>query len=231
MILERPEFSRKMSVEQFTQYYWYKEELKAICKHHELSTQGTKAELESRIIDFLNGKKPTNMRNKNMKVRKNQNSSTITLQTKLIPDGFKFNKQARDFFKDYYQVSKFSFTKDMAAALREAERTGDYNMTVADLLKVYEAGSNVANKKQTAEDKTYEWNQFVTDFNKDSRTKVYKNKMKVAALLWNKVKHQAGPRTYRSELLEKFKDDILPHFYSKKGGLNDDDVSMNRMNR
>ncbi len=197
-----------MPVEQFTQYYWYKDELITICKQHELPPEGTKAELESRIIDFLNGKKTTDMRNKNTKVRKNKKSSTLTLQTKLIPDGFKFNKQAREFFKQYYQVSTFSFTKEMAAALREAERTGDYEMTVADLLKVYEAGSTVTDKKQNAEEKTYEWNQFVKDFNKDNRTKVYKNKMKVAALLWNKVKHQAGPRTYRPELLDHFQDDI-----------------------
>ncbi|NGQ95137.1 hypothetical protein G3578_08150 [Brevibacillus sp. SYP-B805] len=52
--------------------------------------------------------------------------------------GFKFNRTARAFFQAYYGVKRFSLTKEMAAALREAEKRRDYEMTVADLIEVYE---------------------------------------------------------------------------------------------
>lgn len=77
---------------------------------------------------------------------------------RLIPDGFKFNKQAREFFAKYYNAEKFSFTKEMAAALRKAEQTGDTGMTMADLIAVYEGK---ATTPESREEKTYQWNRFV----------------------------------------------------------------------
>ena len=91
----------------------------------------------------------------------------------------------------------------MAAALRKAEQTNDYEMTVADLIKVYETTKNNPPKK-SAEEKTYEWNQFVKDFHKDSRTKGMKNKMKIAATLWKTIRQRPGPRKYSNDLLEQF---------------------------
>ncbi|MFK4011490.1 hypothetical protein [Bacillus cereus] len=71
----------------------------------------------------------------------------------------------------------FSFSKDVAVALalalREAERKGDFDMSVKDLIKFYEEGKK--RKKNTRidypEERTYQWNNFVREFNKDSRIK------------------------------------------------------------
>src|SRR5699024_4048066 len=107
----------------------------------------------------------------NLKHRHRQQSDQkITLDMKLIPEGFKFNQQARKFFQQYYDVPKFSFTKQMATALREAEKTNDLTMTVRDLIEVYET-TKYKKPIQTNEEKTYEWNEFVKDFHKDQRTK------------------------------------------------------------
>lgn|SRR5690625_585591 len=200
----RPEFSEKMSIEKFETYYWYKDELKEICRTYQLPVSGTKAELEQYIKRFLAGKKVKDVREHNARIRKRSNpSNKVTLNMRLIPDGFKFNHEAREFFKDYYNVSKFSFTKHMAAALRKAEQTNDYEMTVADLIYVYESTKNKP-AKESAEEKTYEWNQFVKDFHKDFRTKGLENKMKVAAVLWNTIRHQPGPRKYTTKLLDQY---------------------------
>ena len=46
----------------------------------------------------------------------------ITIDTPLIPNGFRFNQKARDFFSCYFDVKRFKFTKEMCEALREAEK-------------------------------------------------------------------------------------------------------------
>src|SRR5690625_1321214 len=118
----RPKFNGQMNIEEFEAYYWYKEELKEICRSHQLPVSGTKAELEEYIKKFLTGDHFINNRARNIKIRKNAQRGEIILETRLITDGFKFNQQAKDFFQNYYNVTKFSFTKHMAAALREAEK-------------------------------------------------------------------------------------------------------------
>ncbi|CUB38333.1 SAP domain-containing protein [Bacillus cereus] len=208
--INRPAFDKRMSIQEFTQHYWYKEELKKICLECNISSHGTKAELERKIKEFLSGKTVVDSRQQNANMRKSVESNEITLETKLIPEGFKFNQKARDFFANYYNVPKFTFTKDMAAALREAERKGDFDMSVKDLIKIYEEGKK--RKKNTRidspEERTYQWNNFVREFNKDSRTKGMKNKMNIASFLWKVVKTNPGPKEYRKELIDEFLHEI-----------------------
>ncbi|MCC2252734.1 SAP domain-containing protein [Virgibacillus sp. AGTR] len=200
------DFNRNMSVKEFSQHYWYKEELKRICIDCKIPSHGTKAELESKIKNYLSGKKVGDNRQKVSNIRKGVRSTKITVATKLIPEGFKFNQTAREFFANYYNVPKFKFTKEMASALREAERQGDLNMTVGDLIKIYEKGKNGEENHSiiSPEEKTYQWNNFVRDFNKDTRTQCMKNKMKIAAFLWNYVKTNPGPKEYNEDLLDQF---------------------------
>lgn len=205
--INRPDFNRNMSVEEFSQHYWYKEELKRICADCKIPSYGTKAELETKIKNYLSGKKVVDHRQQMSNMRKGMSSNSITVDTKLIPEGFKFNQKAREFFANYYNVPKFKFTKDMASALREAERQGDLDMTVADLIKIYEKGKDGKKKNNVVnspEEKTYQWNNFVSDFNRDIRTQGMKNKMKVAAFLWNYVKTNPGPKKYNKDLLDQF---------------------------
>ena len=49
---------------------------------------------------------------------------------------------------------------------------------------------------------------FVRDFNKDSRSKFFKDKMKVAALLWRKVRDNPGEKRYRSSLIDEYRNEI-----------------------
>ncbi|MFF2092017.1 SAP domain-containing protein [Paenibacillus sp. NPDC058174] len=158
---ERPPFSKALTVQQFELHYWYKNELINVCKTHNIPASGTKAELEERIKKWLAGEEMTDHRQAGTALRKKKQEShkELTLSTKLIPDGFKFNQQARNFFASYYKKQKFSFTKEMAALLREAKRRGDMEMTIADLIEVYEGKTSLV----TSEEKTYQWNNFVKD--------------------------------------------------------------------
>lgn len=211
----RPQFSSRLTVEEFEKHYWYKTELEKICREYDLPSQGTKAELQVYIKEFLSGRKPSNKRAASSRVRKSTalSKEEITLDTKLIGDGFKLNKDARSFFAEYFNVEKFSFTKDMAIALRKAEEENNLEMTVRDLIKVYvESKSNKKGSKkkiiENEEEKTYQWNNFVRDFFEDENTKVFNRNMKVAAYLWSKVRDNPGEKRYSSELLEEYRDEL-----------------------
>ena len=209
----RPKFPRDLSLKQFSAYYWYKDELAAICRQVGLEAAGTKAELQNRIIDFLrSGKIPKRSRRGHFsQIRKTAAANTaLSLSTRLIPEGFKFNRTAREFFAKYFNVKKFSFTKEMAAALREAEKRGDLERTVADLVAVYEKTKKPKTKaaRKSAEEKTYQWNGFVRAFNRDARTRGLANRMQVATLLWRQVRERAGIKTYSPQLLDEFAEAI-----------------------
>ncbi|GIP24656.1 SAP domain-containing protein [Paenibacillus sp. J22TS3] len=197
---QRPLFSKNITIQEFEMHYWYKEELVGICRELGLPSFGTKAELEIRIKNLLAGEASPDRRLVNTGVRKKTELRELSLDTRLIPDGFKFNQTAREFFAKYYNKKKFSFTKEMAAALREAERLGDMEMTVADLIKIYEGEKPLA----SLEERTYQWNNFVKDFNKDARTKKIIDRMKVAAQLWGKVRDNPGHKRYSPDLLEEY---------------------------
>lgn len=197
----RPKFSLQLSLQEFEKHYWYKAELSEICRQFGVPAAGTKAELEARIRKLLSGESIGPQRHENAIRRKRQQMKEITLETRLIPDGFKFNRQTRQFFAAYFKQEKFSFTKEMAAALREAERRGDHEMTVADLIAVYEGKRPVENM----DEKSYEWNRFVQDFNRDPMSRqVKQNRMQVAAALWKQVRDNPGPKRYSPELLESY---------------------------
>lgn len=200
-----------MTVEEFRKHYWYKLELQEICRKYKISSNGTKAELEQYIENFLSGHNSVNVSKKAHKIRYSKHiTKKISVDMKLIEDGFKFNNEARNFFADYFNVKKFSFTKEMGTALRKAEKNNDTDMTVADLIEIYinSKSKNGNESRDSTEEKTYQWNNFVRDFNKDESSKKFKNKMKVASILWGKVRDNPGPKIYDHSLLEKYSSEL-----------------------
>lgn len=185
--------------------YFYKTELAKLCHERNLPTYGTKAELAHYLTLYLNDVSPSKI----IPIRKNQprSSSTqkLTLDTKLIGDGFKFNKTARTFFENYYHVNKFSFTKTMATIKRRVEAENNTTYSIRDLISELEKASRII---ETPEERTYEWNQFVKDFNKDPASKQFHSRMKVAAILWKVVRDSRLPKMYSHELMAQCFDQI-----------------------
>lgn len=196
----------RMSLDSFKNRYWYKAELTKLCSKFGLSSHGTKAELQERIQGFLKtGRKDNRVsRSEKNKQRLSKSFDTISLTTRLIPDGFKFNRVSRTFFADYFGVKKFSFTKGMAQALRDAEKRSDLDMTVQNLIEIYQATQSQKKKgtfvSNAPEEKTYQWNQFVKDFSKDPRTSQLPNKLKVAAELWKIIRQSQRPKYFSPKI-------------------------------
>ena len=200
-----------LTLEEYKNRYWHKTELTKVCSELGLSSHGTKAELQERIQIFLKTGQKNSHLNRLEKNRKrlSKSLSSISLTTRLIPDGFKFNHVSRQFFADYFGVKKFSFTKEMAQALRAAEKRSDTDMTVKNLIKVYKTTQSQKRKgifkSEAPEEKTYQWNQFVKDFSKDPKTAKFPNRLKVAAKLWKQVRDSdQTDRSYKPEMLNNY---------------------------
>jgi len=182
----------------FFEKYWYKQELVTLCKKLEISKNGTKAELQHRILNYIQTGKIDEI--KIVKHAK-RNNSPITLESCFIRDGLKFNKKLRDFMSNYFNIKKFTFTKYMGAAVRKAKNNGT-DITVKELIDIYKQPKS--SFKETPEDKTYQWNTFVKDFFQSSHSDKYTNKLVVASILWNIAKKNVD-KVYSNDLLENNK--------------------------
>lgn len=201
------DFTDKMSVQEFREKYWYKSDLQKICQRYKLPTYGTKYELRQYICQLLKGKdvkeiKAVRKRHRNGKLL----AKEITPKTKILQSGFSLNAEARKFFCTYFHVAKFSFNKSMGIKMRQIETSQDTNATVNDLIIAYKNQLTVSSNSH--EEATYQWNTFVKDFNSDPISKKYSSKMKVAAVLWQKVKKSKLDKKYNRQLLLKNQDDI-----------------------
>lgn len=219
----RPQFKDIASFEEFSKYYWYREELKKICKALGLDSSGMKAELNRVIEEYFKGNKiapkprktaerpksavgtpGASSKPKNRAAASNATSGELTLKTSLVACDFKFSQRARDFFSSQTGIKNFKFNADMVATVKKVKETGDMSFTVGDLLDVYYGKKTYARYDKVS----LQWNKFVQDFCADPATAAFPNKLKTAAALWKVVRDSTRPKVYKHELLEEFLDKI-----------------------
>ena len=224
--MQRPDFDSIKDFEEFSKYYWYREELIKICKAHGLKADGGKIELNKVIEAYFNGEKilpekKKRLLNNNLniegkekrlfesdedidenKMRRNKKSvvTELTLDTGLIECGFTFGNRFREFFSKQTGVEKFKFNVDMVATAKKVKETGDEAFTLGDLLDIYYGKQTYATYDKSA----LQWNKFVKDFCADDATLRFENRLKAAAKLWKIVRESDRKKEYSHELLEKY---------------------------
>ena len=196
----RPNFRDIKSFEEFSRYYWYREELAEICKSLELEYRCTKQELNHIIEQYFKGNR---VEKSVQKLTKNQ-TKAITLNTTLFECGFSFNQKFREYFSAVTGVNPFKFNADMATAWRKVKAENDLNFTIKDMLKVYYGESDYAKYDNSA----CQWNQFLKDFCSDEFSDYYSDKLKVAAILWKEVRDSKNEKIYSRQLLNEYGDKI-----------------------
>ena len=196
----RPNFRDIISFEEFSRYYWYREELAEICKSLELEYRCTKQELNHIIEQYFKGNR---VEKSVKKLTKNQ-TKAITLNTTLFECGFSFNQKFREYFSAVTGVNPFKFNADMATAWRKVKAENDLNFTIQDMLKVYYGESDYAKYDNSA----CPWNQFLKDFCSDEFSDYYSDKLKVAAILWKEVRDSKNEKIYSRQLLNEYGDKI-----------------------
>lgn len=196
--MNRPNFKEIKNYEEFSKYYWYRDELKQICKKLGISNNGTKKELNYYIEQYYNGKL---IKKEKIKSYKSINSN-ITLESKLLECGFCFNQKFRDYFSKLTNTKNFKFNANMATTWRIVKKNNDENCTIKDMLDIY------YNKKEYAkyDNSSCEWNKFLKDFCNDKRNNIFKNKMKVASIIWKEIRNSTKEKIYTENLTKEYND-------------------------
>lgn len=99
----------------------------------------------------------------------------------------------------------------MAAAWRKVKAEGNDRFTLRDMLAIYQGQSTYAKYDNAS----CQWNQFLKDFCADENNAAFQPKLKVAAILWQKVKHSTAPKVYHQQLVKNFWDDISMYWKRK----------------
>lgn len=198
--MERPRFEDIKTYGEFSEYYWYRAELSAICKSLGLEYLGDKAELERIIAAWFDGVKILHKPRKAVKAT----TKELTLDTPLIDCGFTFGQRFRDFYIAQTGDENFRFTADTVATARTVKANGDRSFTLGDLLEVKRG-----NKTYVAFDNSScRWNKFLKDFCADPANGIYPDKLKTASKFWALLRESNEPKTYSRTFIDKNKDKI-----------------------
>ena len=201
--MERPDFDSIKSFEEFSKYYWYRDELVKICRAHGLKCVGSKIELNEVVRAYFSGEKI--LPEKKPARKKGCATEKLCPELGIIECGFTFGNLFREFFSEQTGEPHFKFNVDMVATVKAVKENGDETFTLGDLLDVYYGKKVYAKYDRSA----LQWNRFVKDFCADDATKVFGERLKAAASLWKIVRDSDMEKVYSRELLEKYRDSIF----------------------
>ncbi|MBR4271624.1 MAG: hypothetical protein IKQ30_16030 [Bacteroidales bacterium] len=196
MPTSRPPFSEIKTYQEFSKYYWYRDELIQICRELGLPSSGMKLELSRNIQAYFNGE-PIEEK---LKVKTSKSVVTnASLSTKLLECGFTFGPKFREFFAEQTGIKNFKYNADMVATVKKVKEDNDTTFTLGDLLEIYYRRKTYAIYDKSA----LQWNKFVHDFCADPRTANIPDKLKTAALLWRIVRESTREKIYTPQLLDE----------------------------
>lgn len=198
--MERPNFTQIKSYAEFCKYYWYREELVAICKSLELEYVGGKIELNEIIRAYFDGERILHK----PKARIKPVACELTLDTPLIDCGFTFGPKFRDFYIKVTGDKCFKFTADMVATAKAVKQNSDRAFTLGDLLDV-----KLGKKKYAEYDKSScQWNKFLHDFCADDYTARFADRFRAASAFWAILRDSDLPKVYTREFISQNLDNV-----------------------
>ena len=189
----RPPLTKDLKSEDFRQYYFLKEELKDFCKNEGLKVNGSKNQLEERIIYYLDtGRSLDDSRhieNKDNYSKSKSNKATTSKEIRLdsiLGENFKCSEDKREVFEK--EIGKgFKFKVQFQKWLK-----ANPNKTYQDAIKAYYEIQN--SNEKTAIDKQFQYNQYIRDFFKDNDDKTLEDAIKC----WNYKKSLKGHNRYEN---------------------------------
>lgn len=203
----RPQFNEIKSFSEFSKFYWYRDELKAICKQLGLDSSGMKAELNHNIEEYFKGNLILPKPHEAIRARISSSSDDIplTLETTLLSCNFRFTQRFRDFFSEQTGIKSFKFNTDMVATVKKVRETKDTSFTLGDMLDIFYGRKTYAHYDKSC----LQWNKFVQDFCADPAANQFPNKLKVAAILWREVRNSTREKVYNTSLLNEFREKLV----------------------
>lgn len=109
---ERPQFNEIKSFEEFSKYYWHKNELKQICKNTGIMSSGIKADLYYTIEEYFKGNLiQKKIVGENPNVKSAIKNGQLSLKTTLLECNFRFSRKFRDFFLLKQELKKLNLMR------------------------------------------------------------------------------------------------------------------------
>lgn len=185
-----PSFSKELNSETFKKFYFLKKELVDFCKENSMSSAGSKADLNNRIIHFLDtGERLSFTRIKKNKIDKNN----LSLNS-LIEENFCYSEVKREFFKSIIG-SKFTFCVPLQRFIK-ANIGKRYSDIIDEWYWIQE--NKKRNKGNSVIDSQFEYNTYIRDFFKENKDK----NLKDAIRCWKYKKSIEGSNRYEVGDLE-----------------------------
>jgi len=197
MLSIRPNLTKRISVIDFTQFYWKKTELIQFCRENTLSTQGSKQELSHRIKTYLtSGKRLPSIESNQEKGKKDSERGPLTPETFVIC--YKSDPVTRAFFTNEIGPH-FRFKADVLTWIK-TQRQQQIFLTYGDIIEQWKKQELLKDLPgyERAIPKQFQYNQFMRDW---KQAKVGKG----AKEAWSRISAVPGEATYAHylELLEQ----------------------------
>jgi len=187
-VMERPELNDNISVTDFKEFYWLKNELIDFCKSNGISTIGGKKELADRIIAFLQTGTITKTTTKEQtKSKFDWNNAVITLDT-IITDNYRNSEHVRAFMKQEIG-SSFHFNTEFMQWMKQ-----NIGKTVSEAITEWKRMNELKKNKnyRTTISSQFEYNAYIRDFLADNKDKTLKD----AIQYWKLKRNQRGDNAY-----------------------------------
>jgi len=189
---DRPKLSKIISINDFKDFYWLKEELVDFCRRENLPTVGGKIEITRRIEEYLiSGKRISSLKQEKAKSTFDWTKEVLSLNT-IITDSYKNSENVRAFFIKYIgEHFKFNvrFMNWMKISCGKTLKDAIEQWTL-----IY--SDRNTNKSPKIIAPQFEYNTYIRDFLKDNHTT-----REIAIKYWNVKKKLRGDNIYkRSDL-------------------------------
>lgn len=192
---ERPLLNREITVQNFRDFYWYKEELVEFCRDENLDKSGGKIELADRIEKYINtGRRESRQKKVVKKLSQFDWNTTNLTEGTLVTDNYKNTENVRVFFKEKIG-NRFKFNVKFMDWMKTAQGKTLGNAVEKWLEIANQIGADNSPKKIAPQ---FEYNTYIRDFLKENPTKG----RKAAIECWKIRKLMRGDNKYRKMDLE-----------------------------
>ncbi|MFH1089277.1 MAG: DUF6434 domain-containing protein [Candidatus Uhrbacteria bacterium] len=178
----RPTLNNKISLKDFKQYYWLKDELKSFCKNNGINSTGSKIEIAKKVESFLNTGIKKQISSPKIISSDKRDYKNITTETK-IGKNYKSTEPLRNFFESI--IGKpFKFTVAFQKFCQN-----NPNKTYQDTIAFWHKNKNIKTKKIAPQ---FEYNTYIRNFFTANKNK----KLSEAIICWKHKKSLPGNNKY-----------------------------------
>ncbi len=194
MKTDRPSLDKNISLEDFNDFYWLKEELIHFCRTIGISSSGGKIEISDRIRTYLSTGKVVRQVSKNQITSKFDWAKEVLTKETLITDSYKNGKNVRNFFIQEIG-SHFKFNVIFMKWIKD-----NVGKTLGDAIIEYKRIEELKKDPNYVSEITpqFEYNRYMRAFLKDNPNLSSKDAMK----FWKLKRAQRGSNEYDKQDLE-----------------------------